>query len=533
MQYHQKFSGVFLSCLLSLILFVSTCEAFDWNAPRLDLKHVTRASIIDGKTNYTPVAEGTSAPYFYYLYINGSKIPSGLTGDVTLNLRGKAYVEFFKNGTNDPVGSNTYQNQVNLHLWEWPSDPGNYYIGNSDSAEANFRGSSESALSEQGFQFSIGDINVNGVTGKIRSTAEQMNKGCVPYVEFVSDDSRLSKIIWRFVNPIHVDNALYKNDQNDIDAVRNIRIRTLDGNYYDYNLNLSPNTEEVLQGEVDVLQNVEIENILFVQINFYFSDRLNEKCQTEFQWRFYPATIPIDTDPPGSSVVEKPSTEELDAAIQAIQSDLGIANQKIIPVDKANIQTTENVLVNNGLIDKVSTSSAIAVNQVVEQGGATVVATSITMPLNTTSFSGQSLPRPATSEEFKKAYRVFKTFPNGGQVDLLEKYPDLFTYRNDEVILNATLIIVDGEAPKNDARVDIYYERYGIMRQNRNGVNYLYIFDGNADGYASDPIALVANQDSSGDPDPNNYSGGSGGCNAGLKLYAFLFFAVSMIIKKK
>lgn len=264
-------------------------DTFDWKIPRAEMMHITRASIVNGKTEYNPTS-GAKAPYFYYLYINLVNIPKGQTGEFTLNSKGDALVEYYNVSTQQQIGKtmtvSSGQNTYKIGPWPGAAD---YYVGGNNGGEADFMGASESTFSLQDFSFQVsGASETSGVFGEIRTTQRQMSRQCVPYMEFSTNGSALAAINWRFVNPSDPSSALTQDATNDVVQVHGIWIRTQDGKNHRINIDKRFAEGDPLEGALKISQSVQVKNIRFVEITFSFSDRLSTSCQTLYQWRFYP-----------------------------------------------------------------------------------------------------------------------------------------------------------------------------------------------------------------------------------------------------
>jgi hypothetical protein len=257
---------------------------------------------------------------------------------------------------------------------------------------------------------------------------------------------------------------------------------------------------------------------------------------------------------PGPGVITPPEQETVDEAKAEIIADIGIDEEKIIAAETARINKNQNVFAEEDGV-RVYTAAAISVNQPVSEGGAAIVG-EIFLPLTGKSLSERELPVPEVFTELAKLYSVNKYFQGkdareGGTLDLLKIYgADLFSYSKEDggVHLNATVVIVDGPAPKGDSGVTSPYNNpeYGVkLAKHDEGENYLYVFDGVTDGSANDPIALVANELNDDETDitdesdntnddtivtPNTRSSGGGSCNGGF-LALTICLAASIQIK--
>jgi Synergist-CTERM protein sorting domain-containing protein len=129
-------------------------------------------------------------------------------------------------------------------------------------------------------------------------------------------------------------------------------------------------------------------------------------------------------------------------------------------------------------------------------------------------------------EELKEMYMVRKSFEKGGDIDLLREFGDkgIFSYNKENGLkLNAILVIIDGPVPPNDTvTTRVFNDKYGVRLSDNK--KYLYIYDGDENEIASDPISLTAKETSSG--------GSGGGCNAGYGLLGLLPLAVWVVRRR-
>jgi hypothetical protein len=265
-----------------------------------------------------------------------------------------------------------------------------------------------------------------------------------------------------------------------------------------------------------------------------------------------PPPAPEYTPRPDPGAIAPPSAEQVEAVKADLMADLGIKEDQIVAADTARIKTSQNVFAEDDGV-RTYTAAAVSLIQPVSEGGAAVLG-DVFLPLSGKSLADTELPVPDVFSELLRLYSVNKYFQgrdarDGGVLDLLKIYgADLFTYSKEDggVHLNATVVIVDGPAPRGDREVTSPYNNpeYGVkLSKHEGGGNYLYIFDGVKDGQANDPIALVANtlsddtDDSSGNdasgttdtPGTGTGSSGGGGCDAG---YGFLLLALAGLALK-
>jgi hypothetical protein len=217
---------------------------------------------------------------------------------------------------------------------------------------------------------------------------------------------------------------------------------------------------------------------------------------------------PVEITPPsdpGTVIVPSPEPNIVEEVEKAIGGDLvGMEIAEVLPADSSKVKTDESIFANNESIRTFATS-VISVNQPVKEGGAVVMAASLTMPLTGRSFTGETQDIPANYTDLQSKYSLYKYFNDGvggvsegNAIDLLRIYgkePDIFGYSAESgLVLNATVVVIDDLAPSGDSNVKapINNQDVGVkLSRHDDGNNVLYIFDGKKDGNANDPIALV------------------------------------------
>jgi hypothetical protein len=212
--------------------------------------------------------------------------------------------------------------------------------------------------------------------------------------------------------------------------------------------------------------------------------------------------------------IDLPDGNAVSAAETAAQTYLYDNNVVVEAANEESLSlftiTSENTINEKFQANEALVSSAIAVSQNVDKGGAVVLG-KVELPLNTKSLNGTDIAKAETLNDLKGKYSVMKYFPNGDGVDLLTHYgDDLFNFENDGMVEFKKMIIVVDNEVKSGA--DFTSGKCGVKLEG----NYLYVFDGEANKIAEDPIALQVK--SSG-------GGSSGGCSAGFGLLGLLLAA--------
>jgi hypothetical protein len=262
-------------------------------------------------------------------------------------------------------------------------------------------------------------------------------------------------------------------------------------------------------------------------------------------------------DPPAQNETIQPEPEAtvVDDVQTKITDDLSLENVAVVGADSTKVTTGTSVLAGNESI-RAFTTYAVAVNQPVAEGGAVVLATDLSIP-TTKTLDGTEQEKAKDLDELTSNYSLNKyfggttgDFANGNAVDLLQAYKNtegLFTLAEDGTLkLNAIVVVIDDKVPagETDIQSPLNNSAVGVkVAQHSDGGNYLYIFDGNKDGNASDPIVFarkeatqVPDEEVPADDVPSDTTGKSsgGGCNtAGMAGLSFLLFSLIAKISKK
>jgi hypothetical protein len=218
-----------------------------------------------------------------------------------------------------------------------------------------------------------------------------------------------------------------------------------------------------------------------------------------------------------------PVTPEEAAAVKATLAEYGINNPKEADQPTLDLITStpdDTVLTDAGFYAR--TASAVYVNYKLSPLEDSLIVGHVPLPANTESLSGEELPEVANLSEFLANYDVVKYFDEGATVVLNDEFSDILSF--DEVYGYAELlpivVIVDGEAP-DDSDVVSAGEGYGVRLSGDKKT--LIIYDGEEDGYATDPIASVKSEP----------TGGGGGCDAGFAGFGLIALALGAALSRK
>jgi uncharacterized membrane protein YgcG len=205
--------------------------------------------------------------------------------------------------------------------------------------------------------------------------------------------------------------------------------------------------------------------------------------------------------------------DEVDTVKEEAKIHLAANDLEVKGAEPASLSANNKI--DNDNIDKALVSSAIAVSQHITRGGVVVLGKNLGLPLKDKSLAGEDISAATSFNDLKDKYSVMKYFPNGSRDDLLERYGDaLFAYDSAEkmVKFKKTIIVADKQTPSGGA--DFISGPYGVKLTDK----YLYVFDGNENGTAQDPITLQAKSSGS----RSNNSSSNGGCSAGYGLFGLL-----------
>jgi hypothetical protein len=510
----------------------------------------------DGKTVFYP-DEDAKKPRFHdtYLYVWDEDLSK--TGNIEINLNSDVTVSYYDDDGDDSI-ADEYLYDVDLKkgpntFFLWPKNYSpfpNYYLGDKDGNQFDFtseRSVREGLVSESDFTLRFdGEPEIAGKFGRVRTFDEQFNEyKCVPYVELVTEGGKLTGALVRFVDPANPDVALVRNDDagHDIRLLSQVIVRLMDG---DADIFQSLGNDgwfyegDKLEREVAFGVPVPLEDVERIGVYFQLAESNGQpNSATNYQWNFI--VNEYEEGAGEETATYTPATEEdAAAAMESAEENLSAVKPgNIIPADKASIDTSTGIVLEDSDIVREFTSSAIAIKQKLDnEGDAAVLGSDIVFQVRSKSFDGYPLPDPKADETdgLPLNYKVLKSFEKGGSIDLLSKFRSLFSYDGDTktVKLNATLVIIDGpytgdpEDPDDDEPgVEPAFDgsKYGVKLSGDG--KFLFIYDGVKNGIASDPIALVADEGN------NQPPAASSGCDAGLGVAGLFVAAGAALIALK
>jgi hypothetical protein len=437
---------------------------------------------------------------------------------------------------------------------------------------------------------------IDGQFGKHRTFAEQMQEKCVPYlVTSLDETGKITGLKYSFVDPDTDTLQLVSSDNIYIDQftiwLSNSKIDTGTVTIVEQDEQGNPipikysGKAETISIPTDPIDPRDVDMLM---IQFHYESENQNNHGNSYAWRFSnaptpeqpvsPDNVPTPDQPvsPGSGgsdsgnsgsdpetpapdpvsgdgpTVILPSDDDVKQAEDDAVNNLKGELTGVSAADDVNIKTNTQVTFNtSGDLIEDRTASAISIEQIVPEGGAVVLGT-VELPLASKSITNiMDLPPVENFDELKTQYSVIKGFDGGGTIDLLALYGErAFGYEKTEdggkVVIKATIVIIDGPAPlrseDNNIERPFANDNFGAKMSEDN--KYLYIYDGNSNGTAKDPIALVLkteNSDQDNNQNNNNTDnsnagnrGSSGGCSASSYPLILLALAgISLLIRAR
>jgi hypothetical protein len=562
----MKLSARIKVMFLSMV-FVTMLACSAWAAQaQVDIRHYTDAALLDGVTDYDPNVppldvtdllppgvDWMPLPYRYQPYCNWMDVllhfPDVVPSDtkITLDADGEVPVVWYDSTGDNMEGFFKFSGPKEfdvLPFMRWTSDPKPGVISSASGNKYGLEGNAETALSGRPFSVKIAGISdLSGLLPNIRTTKQQLDN-CAPFVSLTRDSNgKVTGFTLRFVKSSDTNTALTCDDTKPILTMYTIRLSNQpDFNFYNieplnegdpmvYNVNFADHS----------VDSVDLKEFDRLSVYFKYLEDDTEDSSIAYCWRFHNEDENVQRNDNGGVEIIPPMPDEL----ERIKDELG-QDIDIVAAETASLQSHTSIFINLGE-DEISaaTSSAILIKQTLPtKGGAAVVGNPV-FAMNPTSFGGKPIPVANSFAELKANYDVLKYFEKGGAIDLLETFgEDIFTYSptDKKLDLTATVVVIDGSAPK-DEKITPVFDRYGVRLSDNK--KYLYIYDGYENGVASDPIALVAKQNSGNDdgnddngnqnddtPNDGNTSNG-GGCNTGYGMAVLLLAGLVTIKRRK
>jgi hypothetical protein len=507
----------------------------------------------DGKSFFPP--SGAMAPRSLAVDVSArmykdSEGPSAV-GTLTLGTTVRSFwgsdVEGVIEGVNEPLSEF-------LMLTEHFNNSAGLRVKSGDEfKEVGFYPEAELILPAQGYSYinddsdDENDYNIGGTIPDFRTTKEQLENKCVPYIELTYDNEELvDGFIFRFVDPDNPDVAVNKDNSN-----RNViglgkyevafvgeedRLESWPGSMTDNSYECLFTDGQLMGEEIkfpDQWKRFSKDDIHFIQLRFRYGDEdsnVANKHYVFYEWNIFVNPTDAELSLAVSPVVDQQGADTVKVAVAV---SLGIDANDIVVTDPENINMNTTVSLGDDGGDMVSSTSFSQDD--IASGGAAVLG-KVNFQLRPLTLSGKDALSADSVNDAKNKYSVYKVFDdNGTKIDLLDLYQDQFSLSNyggyGTLKFEPYVTVVDEEAPENaDKRVGDANE-YGVKLVGDG--KYLLVFDGKGDGKVVDPLALSVRPSSEGPP--SDTGGGSSGCAAafGMLPLSIAMAAAALAWRKK
>ena len=262
-------------------------ERYEWrfftastSAPEIWMNHVSRASIVNGKSDYSDAQFlGLFMDYADYGTMAEAKY---FTGDGRLNIPGGGYTLRAKNESNDLLGTIEAGRDMSFrlkmteginseYLYYQPIDSTGEYIGFGDGAETGLNGKTVT------FTFpSELNMNISRIVPNFKSVSQQLAE-CVPYIELVTEGGNITSIDFCLVSA------------RDTSTVVELPYRTeLHFTVYHSSGNDNYGFTAYTDGWLNLDNPLPMSDLRYVRVRLYTYEDSSNPCV--YQWNFYPST---------------------------------------------------------------------------------------------------------------------------------------------------------------------------------------------------------------------------------------------------
>lgn len=257
-----------------------------WTFHPLELlvKHTSNAAIYNGLTDYTH-----TTPAFKLAELVMSSGAVTLKDTIgSLILRDGSFA-YGPRSTFDSGGAGTLVNNADTSM-KLSYDRSSEMLLPGDSAGDPFCfwGAADSGLSGRAFTYYLGGMTASGSLPPTKSTGDQLSGGVVPYVSYVTDGDYVTKIRWRFVNPLFPTEALVKGTGIAVNWLQYVRVESKNGSrIYEINVDKKLYQGEVMEGTVDLPESIRASEMGTVSVFYYDSGyRAGSNSAVQYSWAF-------------------------------------------------------------------------------------------------------------------------------------------------------------------------------------------------------------------------------------------------------
>jgi hypothetical protein len=332
----------------------------------------------------------------------------------------------------------------------------------------------------------------------LRTTQQQIDAGCVPYIELVTSGGNLTALKWRFVDPAEPDVPLVRGPNSNIASIWDFTIWTEE--YYhrhEQDFELFPKEGDPLEGRLVLDEPYPLDEVGRVSVNFTYDLNINDLSDgfvgSYYSWRFEFKESEPEQEP------EEPEVEADDDSAWDLETGIEVVAKLPVLADVTDADTGKP------LPDKMAAED-------------TDKNTITTMPVFSVSVANNSIAHMSVTvnnlnsiagEGYKVRDLTLLKLKKDGELVEFERVADPQQIGDGEFAVTAQYardksLEPDAAIVRNTA----YVFRFGVKD------NGDYDWDGR-EGKVVDPAAIAAKLTESG-------SGGSSGCNTGLGLFGLL-----------
>jgi hypothetical protein len=494
---------------------------------KMEFRPTMRVNLVNGKTDF-------STARFDSYYIRLHDLTPDISGDIKLTFSAPTMIQYY-----NYMGNDFFNPIIEPKLYSGANNPfpiyadpeyndGRYDIGILP-GKMGGRFRDENAFKGDGvsnpFEVTMSDSSTffNYIPSFLKisdllSTSANP-EAIVPYVELITSGGKLTGAKVTFVKggdpnqAVDVSDTAYANyDMEEVEYFGKDQ-----SGYIEEGAKINGN---FVDGDFYFGAPPELKNVWAVTVRFKTSSYMNI-VHTEYEWQnllnwprgivvVVPDANDVNLARTSASLLENPVT------VKAMTGS-GIIQNTALTIDGENNPISSPIPQQN----YANISSAIAVNEPVGNPGEAILVGKISLPFNEISIAANELPSFSAGN-----YTVLKYFADGSYVDLKQLGVVDFDTSSKEAKLNASLVIVDGTpgAEGNVTYPSNGNKNYGVKVVGSGNERHLFVYDGNEDGKADDPITLSSAQSS---------SGSGGGCDTGFGLFGVFALAGVVLLKRR
>jgi hypothetical protein len=474
--------------------------------------HETRGFIVNGKARYS----GDYKPNFFGMRPtimpqemglgNGSytvSIPDGVT---------LGWINLKDRYTEEPGGTFQGQKEFAIHERDDSYRVVDEKISENTDYYTLFTNNAEEIIPESRFSATIGSTEYfeDVPYPSFRTTQEQIDDKCVPYIELITSEGNLTGLKWRFVDPANPAVALTRGPNSHIVSVWDFTIWTKErypeegysngSHRHAEDLEMFPKEGDPLEGaQLTLKQPYPLEKVGRVSVSFSYDIDIREIWDIlDKKFGFYQWSFELKEEP-GDGVVSTDVGWDLERGIDVVRK-----YPELNSVTEEGKAKTSEVAKKAG-IDAATITTMPVFEVSVEDGTDAIM-----------SYSVDKLSLIAEKGYKVKDLTLVKLTKDGEAVEF-ERVDNIQDVGNGKFAVTAknSSSALDPESPILDGNITGYIFHFGI--RDNGGDNGDFDWD-DTEGKVVDPAAIAAkSSDSKSD---------GGGCNTGLGLLGMLLAGV-------